>query len=272
MKAKDKLQRHFSMIKDVREDGIERVLKSTDGMHLDEFLSNPNLTAMFRRGGLYMISVDIPAFDKYIKIGLSSNLVARLSGHRTSLYPVHAHIRVHCLAIKRTDLNPDLGETKTAKVSFMYKAEQKVKEYLEKIKIIPKGEWYQIAIPDLIKIFLKEHFGDKEEEIKGDGLNCPFYVLNSQKCFKINKDMADNMIMAEERTRSARNKQMQTIKEVIGKRKRKGRWEYLVRYKNNEKQEVWVYKSEVVKNAPDQMRDYDRDGAVGSDDEEEEEI
>jgi hypothetical protein len=78
--------------------------------------------------------------------------------------------------------------------------------------------------------------------------------------------------MAEERTRSARDKQMQTIKEVIGKRKRKGRWEYLVRYKNNDKIDVWVYKAEVVKNAPDQMRDYDRDGANRSDDEEEEEI
>ena len=271
MKKKEKLQRNFVMITDARDDGIERVFKSTDGMHLDKFLSNPNLTSMFRRGGLYMISVDIPAFDKYIKIGLSSNLVARLSGHRTSLYPVHAHIRVHCLAMKRTDLNPDLGESKTAKVSFMYKAEQKVKAYLEKIKIVPKGEWYQIAIPDLIKIFLNEHFGDQEENIRGDGLNCPFYVLNSHKCFRINKEMETNKIVAEQRTRSSRNKQKQIIKEVIGKRKRKGRWEYLVRYKNNDKEEVWVYKAEVVKNAPDQMREYDRDGAVESDEDNEDE-
>ena len=206
------------MIREVRIDGIERVLKEKDGVHLDEFLLNPELTKLFRRGGLYMISVNIPAFDNYIKIGLSSNLVARLSGHRTSLYPVSAHIRVPCLAIKRTDLNPDEGETKKAKVSFMYKAEQHVKKYLSKNNFVPKGDWYKIHIPDLLRIMLNEHFGDEATQIRADGFKCLFYVLNNQKCFEIKKAIWDE-IKTEERTRSARVKNTETIQDVVDKRK-----------------------------------------------------
>ena len=61
---------------------IENALLSKDGMDLDEFLANKELTANFKRAGIYIISVNIPQYDNYIKICFFFILVARLLGKR----------------------------------------------------------------------------------------------------------------------------------------------------------------------------------------------
>ena len=249
-------------------EGIESALQSTEGMDLDEFLKNTELTSMFRRAGLYLISVKLKAFENYIKNGLSSNLVSRLMGHRTSLYPVHALIRVHCLAIKRADLNPEDSGVK--KVSFMFKAEKSVKNYLEKKQFVPKGEWYQVAVPELMRIMLNLHFGDKVEKLPADGLSCLFYIFNERNCYEVKKAVW-NEITAEALTRSARVEARQTIKEVISKIKIKGKWWYDVRYKN--KRRVFrVLKAEVQLNAPDLLRTFEFSETHDSDDDDEEDV
>ena len=76
------------------------------GMPLDTFLYNKELTKEYRKAGLYLFSIQLDDFYSYIKKGLSKNLVSRLIGHRTSLFPVSSKIYIHCLVLKRSNLVP----------------------------------------------------------------------------------------------------------------------------------------------------------------------
>ena len=238
---------------------IENALLSKDGMDLDEFLANKELTANFKRAGIYIISVNIPQYDNYIKIGLSSNLVARLMGHRTTLYPVHPLIRVHCLAIKRNDLIPEDSGVK--KVSFMYKAEERVKLYLAKRNLKPLGEWYQIAVPELTELFLNLHFGDEEEGMESDGLSCLFYIFNPRNCYEVKKEIW-KAIKADVLRRSGRNSKQQTVSQIVKKFKIKTRWYFTIRYRapdDTESPEVDVTKAVLHQLAPDMLKDFERE-------------
>jgi T5orf172 domain len=253
---------------DLSNEEIEKALFSKDGMDLDDFLANTKLTEKFKRAGLYIISVNIPQYHNYIKIGLSSNLVARLMGHRTTLYPISAMIRLHCLAIKRNDLNPE--ESGTKKVSFMYKAEQRVKTELAKLNLKPLGEWYQIAIPKLTELFLNLHFGDEEEKYQADGYSCLFYIFNTRRCYEVKKTVWGE-IKADALRRSGRNAKNQTVGQILKKFKKGRLWYFKIKYISTDGTEspvVEVKKAEVQKLAPDMLKDFERELLDNGDDEE----
>jgi len=238
---------------------IEQALLSKDGMDLDDFLANTKLTSDFKKAGIYIISVNIPQYHNYIKIGLSSNLVARLMGHRTTLYPISASIRLHCLAIKRNDLNAE--DTGNKKVSFMYKAEQRVKAELAKQKLKPLGEWYQVAIPKLTELFLNLHFGDEEENMRSDGLSCLFYIFNNRNCYMVKKEIWAE-IKADKLRRSGRNLKAQTVAEILERYKKKNRWYYKIKYLSpdgTQTQEIEIVKKELYALAPEMLKDFDRE-------------
>ena len=191
------------------------------GMPLDTFLSNKELTKEYRKAGLYLFSVQVDDFNSYIKIGLSKNLVSRLIGHRTSLYPVSSKIYVHCLVLKRSNLVPipdEEGQDKKnkdnridgKKVSFMFRAEKRIKDYLQQEGVKRHGEWYNLLIPEMIRILMDHHFGLSTPlagypEIKADGYNCSFNIFTPRKVYIVTRAF-HKMIEAEKVRRGRSNK------------------------------------------------------------------
>ena len=168
----------------------QNLIFNAEGMDFDDILKNKELKKQFSVGGIYLISVKLDAYNKYIKIGMSkTNMISRISSHRTTLYPVHEFLKVHCMAMKPQNSNPQDQDIRDLKATFVRKAEKHIKDYLNNLKNQPPvhGEWYQVAVPRLIEIMSMYHFGDKSQNIPADGYNCKFYVFSPETCTPISK-------------------------------------------------------------------------------------
>ena len=204
---KNKLTRNYDIDEETTLSGEKGLLIADEGMDFDKILENKVLVDKFSIGGLYVISVKIDAYKQYIKVGMSnSNMINRISSHRTTLFPVHEYIKVHCLAIKPNNRLPEEQDEKKLKSTFVKKAETHILEYLETLKNQPPahGEWHKIAVPRLIEIMLNFHFGNEDLNIRADGYKCKFYVFSSKKCFSIDKTDW-NPIQPEDKRMASRN-------------------------------------------------------------------
>ena len=181
-------------------------------MLLATFLKDKNLTTEFRKAGLYLFSVQVDEFNTFIKLGLSKNIVSRLIGHRTSLYPVFDKMFVHCIVLKRSNLvpRPDGKDARVnkdnkidgKKVSFMFRAEKRIKDYLIERKTNHRGEWFEMDVPKMIKIMIDHHFG--LGDIRGDGYNCSFNVFTTSIMYRFTRNF-HNMIQANDVRRGRSN-------------------------------------------------------------------
>ena len=106
MYRKLKLTRNYAIDNETESVGIESAILDNEGMDFDDILKNDVLKQRFSVGGIYLISVKIDAYKQFIKIGLSnSNMINRITSHRTTLFPVHEYLKVHCLAVKKNNRN-----------------------------------------------------------------------------------------------------------------------------------------------------------------------
>ena len=192
MARKLKLTRNYAIDDETESLGIESAILDNEGMDFDDILKNDVLKQRFSVGGIYLISVKIDAYKQFIKIGLSnSNMINRITSHRTTLFPVHEYLKVHCLAVKKNNRNVEEQDERVVKSTFVKKAEQNIKDYLNNLKQTPEnnGEWYKIEVSKLIEIMLLHHFVNTALNIKVDGYQCKIYVFNPRKCFEIKKDV-----------------------------------------------------------------------------------
>ena len=200
MYRKLKLTRNYAIDNETESVGIESAILDNEGMDFDDILKNDVLKQRFSVGGIYLISVKIDAYKQFIKIGLSnSNMINRITSHRTTLFPVHEYLKVHCLAVKKNNRNVEEQDERVVKSTFVKKAEQNIKDYLSNLKQIPEnnGEWYKIEVSTLIDIMLLHHFGNKALGIKADGFKCKIYVFNPRKCFEIKPEIWGDILNEE---------------------------------------------------------------------------
>ena len=184
---------------------LRNILHNT-GMPLSKFLKDRTLTSKFRRAGLYLFSVQVDEFNTFIKLGLSKNIVARLLGHRTSLFPVFDKMFVHCLVLKRSNLVPkpdilvrttkDIKTNKDnridgKKVSFMFRAEKRIKDYLIDKNVNHLGEWFEMDIPKMIRLMLDHHFG--LDDLSGDGYNCSFSIFTDNTVYNYTREYLNKL-------------------------------------------------------------------------------
>ena len=151
---------------------------NTNGCPIWYFMKN--FAKLFQgKAGVYCISVFMPSYRRFIKIGISTNMAVRMNHYQTALFPIWKHARIHALFIKRSDRiqQRDFDEG-GAMPSALKRAEKRIHDELLSRKIDHCGpEWFHVSVNEAVKIMALFHFGSKELGERADGHNCEAYIF-----------------------------------------------------------------------------------------------
>ena len=68
-------------------------------MLLSTFMDSKNMKQSFDSHGIYIVSVDIPQYEGYYKVGMSDkgSVASRIGDYQTMFFPIRSDVTIHLL-------------------------------------------------------------------------------------------------------------------------------------------------------------------------------
>ena len=167
------------------------------------------------RAGLYLISVYMPSYRRFVKIGLSTNLQARFAYYQTAMFPIWNHARIHAIYVKRADRIEKSNWTEGKAVpTALKKAEGRVHDELLERGFDHCGpEWFNCSVNECVKIMSLFHFGTLEPPTRADGHLCEAYIFSETDMIRVEDDYVNISQLAEPKTTGRPTKLTAKMKE-----------------------------------------------------------
>lgn len=167
-------------------------------MNLSTFLDTPAIKSKFETYGLYVVSVNIPEYEGFYKVGMSDvgGLTSRMSDFQTMFFPIRDKVIIHLLINKPQGRRVSQATNKNMITATRY-AEQSLHKALIKArwKNEGTGEWFKQprgqTIDNIIQMAFLHHYGDKEQNIKADGGHCKFCIMEPNDSRKVPKPLVE---------------------------------------------------------------------------------